>query len=298
MSVLRFLASVRFPALDCILTGISMIGTPVVILGLISWIYWNVDKDKARSLGVSFFLSGLIGQGIKVMARVPRPWNLDTSFAPVSIAVSTATGYSFPSIHAQSTASFTSGIFYYNKKRSVRLSCVLFLAVIVFSRMYLGVHTPMDVTAGSILGIAGSLTILPLLKRYGGDGSWRGWICTFLPVALAALLVVLSGFFVYNATVSSALAKDSFETAGSAVGFAVSTSLENAYFPFQEKGSARTRALRLLLGISGVSAIEFGLKALLGNAVPFLVLRYFLIGMWLFTCTPVIGLKAGLFEKA
>lgn len=298
MSVLRALAEIRVPFLDSLLLGISMLGTPVFVVGVIAWFYWNVDRQKALMMGASFCLSGTIGQSIKLIARIPRPWNLDTSFRPVESAISTATGYSFPSIHAQSTASFAASIWYFYRKKSVRVFAVLYLAVIVFTRMYLGVHTPLDVAVGSVLGLVFSFGSLSFLSRQGGINRKNAGTLSFFLIAFALVLIVLGAVYVANGTVTVELAKDGFETAGCSIGFAIVIPADLRVLLFDVSGTMRDKLFRLLLGLAGAGVIEFGLKALFGSFIPMLVVRYILIMLWLFTATPAIGMRIGIFKKA
>lgn len=297
MSVLRVLANIRIPFLDTLLLGISMLGTPVFVIGVIAWYYWNVDRQKALIMGVSFCLSCTIGQAVKLIARIPRPWNLDTSFQPVASAISTSTGYSFPSIHAQSTASLSFSLIYFYKKKSVRIGAILFLLAVIFSRMYLGVHTPLDVTAGTLLGIVFGIGILPRLSGKGGVMKNNAGTLIFFHLAFAAVLIILGAVYVSNGTVTVELAKDGFETAGSSIGFAIAIFFDVRGFHFDVRGSARDKVLRLVLGLTGTGVIEFGLKALFQNCIPMLVIRYILIMVWLFIGTPLTGLKLRLFQK-
>ena len=73
MDFLWLLSSIRNPVLDTIMLAFSYIGTPFVIAGIIGWIYLNNDKKEAYGISLSFILSCLLCQGVKVLARVPRP---------------------------------------------------------------------------------------------------------------------------------------------------------------------------------------------------------------------------------
>lgn len=70
---------------------------------------------------------------------------LDPDFQIVEAARADATGYSFPSGHTQNIVGTTASIFASRKETWVRIVCIVLMVLVPFSRMYLGVHTPLDV---------------------------------------------------------------------------------------------------------------------------------------------------------
>lgn len=95
-------------------------------------------------------------QFIKWKCRIDRPWIRDDRIIPVQQALAGAGGYSFPSGHTQRAAAVWGALghsLWEKKERAVSLVCWVILAVIAFSRNYLGVHTPQDVLAALALGI-------------------------------------------------------------------------------------------------------------------------------------------------
>jgi undecaprenyl-diphosphatase len=80
-------------------------------------------------------------------------WNSDSGWitTPVNITRSYKSSYSFPSGHAANiTASMLFlGLVY----RKLLIPLILIAAIVSFSRIYVGVHWPLDVAAGIALGI-------------------------------------------------------------------------------------------------------------------------------------------------
>ncbi|MHB8629622.1 MAG: phosphatase PAP2 family protein [Aggregatilineales bacterium] len=76
--------------------------------------------------------------------------------------LTTGLGYSFPSGHAMASMVFYGLIAYWLMRNSkvwaeyvlIALICLLIVAIIGFSRIYLGVHFPSDVLGGYIAGLA------------------------------------------------------------------------------------------------------------------------------------------------
>ena len=87
----------------------------------------------------------LANQFLKITCRVPRPWVRDKNFTIVESARQEASGYSFPSGHTQNIAGTFGAIGATSKRRWFSIVCIVIIVLVAFSRMYLGVHTPLDV---------------------------------------------------------------------------------------------------------------------------------------------------------
>lgn len=100
------------------------------------------------------------------IARI-RPCNDISLVNDIIHRVPCGSGYSFPSAHA--TNHFAIAIFlifvFYDKWKPV-LPLGLFWALIIsFSQIYVGVHYPVDITAGAILGTVIGLTTSKIYKK-------------------------------------------------------------------------------------------------------------------------------------
>lgn len=129
--------------------------------GLVIVIFWLV------STGVADYTSSSI---VKPAVERLRPCR-DTEKNPEVISrVKCGPGFSFPSSHA--TNHFTMGVFFYLIfLRIFRKYAFIFLvwaAIISFAQIYVGVHYPIDILGGTILGSAlgiGAYKILVLTLR-------------------------------------------------------------------------------------------------------------------------------------
>lgn len=91
-------------------------------------------------------------QLLKLVFHVPRPWIQDPTLQTVESAKAGASGYSFPSGHTQSAVGLYGSFFAVAKRRWIRGACVIVIALVGLSRLYLGVHTPYDVIASLAIG--------------------------------------------------------------------------------------------------------------------------------------------------
>jgi undecaprenyl-diphosphatase len=102
INILKGLESIRNPFLNVLFELITRLGEELVVFGVICIFYWCLHKETAYELGLSFFASGILVQGLKVTFCVERPVKIDSTLKPLGSVTDTATGYSFPSGHTQS----------------------------------------------------------------------------------------------------------------------------------------------------------------------------------------------------
>ena len=157
-AVLRWMERHQTPWLEQLMLEVTMLGTWIVVLSIVGvaalFLWLTRHKYSAALLLVA--TAGGIGLNniLKIGFNRPRPqvfeWGTHVSSS------------SFPSGHAMSSAVVYITVAYLaarlqktHKARIATLSVAAFIvASICFSRMYLGVHYPSDVTAGVIIGLS------------------------------------------------------------------------------------------------------------------------------------------------
>ena len=116
----------------------------------------DIDKRSGLYTIASYHASVSINAVVKLTFCVYRPWIRDSRVPPAGDAITTATGYSFPSGHT-TTAALIYGrlaVSTWKKLRWISVLCFICLGLTAFSRNYLGVHTPQDVLVGLAIGTA------------------------------------------------------------------------------------------------------------------------------------------------
>lgn len=115
-------------------------------------IYWCMDKKAGTMMAMNIGFGNVANQTLKNIFCVYRPWIRDSRIVPVGDSMTGATGYSFPSGHTQcATTEFGTIVVWQRKRKWISILCVIVVLLVMFSRNYLGVHTPQDVIVSCAL---------------------------------------------------------------------------------------------------------------------------------------------------
>ena len=133
---------------DGFMEWVSMFAVDYLILFPV-FLYWFWDTKKGLYTLVSYYFCMVITPIVKLTVCAYRPWIRDSRILPAGDAITTATGYSFPSGHTTTCGPLAGGmaVTAWQDKKTRWLSPILAFWVLLtaFSRNYLGVHTPQDV---------------------------------------------------------------------------------------------------------------------------------------------------------
>jgi len=165
MEFLYFLESLRNPVLDFIFSIITLCGEETVFMAVGMIVFWCVEKYQGYYLLCTGFIGTVINQFLKILCRIPRPWVQDPSFTIVESARKAATGYSFPSGHTQTSVGLFGGLARWNRSTVLRIVMIALCVLIPLSRLYLGVHTPLDVSVSIGIALALIFVLAPLFRR-------------------------------------------------------------------------------------------------------------------------------------
>ncbi|HEY4063601.1 MAG TPA: phosphatase PAP2 family protein [Puia sp.] len=112
-------------------------------------------RQNALYIATSTATTYLLNLFIKKLVKRPRPFLTDLRLVPVYRPME----YSFPSGHTSSSFSAVTALSRAYPKWYVIAPSFLWAASVGYSRMYLGVHYPTDVTAGAVLGVGTSFAM-------------------------------------------------------------------------------------------------------------------------------------------
>ena len=164
LDFLYFLQSIHSQSLNAFFIGITRLGDFGSIWLLISMFF--LFKKDTRKLGVCLLVTlafnFILNDGlIKNIVCRSRPCDVDPS---VSLLIPRPLGYSFPSGHT-STAFCVVACLFLNKKKKLGIVTLALACLIAFSRMYLFVHYPSDVLAGTVVGLF-SGAVIAIFSKY------------------------------------------------------------------------------------------------------------------------------------
>ena len=218
-------------------TGLLMF-VPVII-------YWCVNKKSGLFLMLSYAISEWINGILKLIVCAYRPWIRSSKIIPAGNAIKSAGGYSFPSGHTMDSAPIFAGlaVLYHKKTSLITWICGLAIFLTAFSRNYLGVHTPQDVIAGSLLGIASAWIAAKVFKCLEKN-SGKENLFLISSVIIAVLSVVYVEFKSYPVDyVNGKILVDpvpmtrlAYKNAGFILALAIGRYLEKKFIKFSPTG--------------------------------------------------------------
>ena len=294
--IMFFFLNIENPVFDFIGNLASFLGEQTFVIAVILYIFYNVDKKKGFGLFSSVLLAVLSMGILKAVIRAPRPFQVLENIQGKRL--SSATGYSFPSGHTTTGASFYTALALSFKKNNFSILCIIMMVLVGLSRLYLGVHWPIDVFAGLLLGILVSFAFMRYLDNLYDDEQKRiRYAITFGSLSFAAglLISLLLNFSFIDEVAFTDLMKALALGGGGYLGFA----FENLKVDFSLEATTKKKIIRFLLGLIGVILI-MGLKVITPDAIAAIgsCIRYTLVGLWATGLFPFIGKNLRLFSDA
>ena len=284
MELLYWFESIRTPVLDVLMSLVTHLGEETFFMVGALFVFWCVDKRKGYYLLSVGFVGILVNQWLKIVCRVPRPWVKDPNFTIVESARMEAAGYSFPSGHTQTAVGFFGGVARFTGQLWLRIVCIVILALVAISRMYLGVHTPADVGVSLVVAAVLVFALYPLVEStLWFPNRIYGILGVLLAVSLA--FVGFMEFFPFPADVDAAnlggAVKNAYSMAGAVAGMLVVSVLDNRLIQFPNRAPWWGQAVKLVCGLVLVVLVKSLLKAPLlaafGGHEAAHAVRYFLM---------------------
>ncbi|NBJ89212.1 phosphatase PAP2 family protein [Acutalibacter sp. 1XD8-36] len=142
------------PITDAVFPAVTYLGESGIFWILLSLLIIALGRKNGwRTTGclmlAAMLLGLLLGEiALKNIICRPRPFQ---EMPEISLLIPPPSGYSFPSGH--SCASFAAATIIFLKDKRPGAAALALAALIAFSRVFLFVHYPTDVLAGSLLGV-------------------------------------------------------------------------------------------------------------------------------------------------
>ena len=256
------------------LSLLSLIADGPGLVAIVMIVYWCVNKRAGQFTMAAFMTSNLICQFIKNLVCVYRPWVRDPRITPPESALEGAGGYSFPSGHAAGATSSLGSFAWILRKKYLVWSIVLVVIalLIVFSRNYLGVHTPQDVLVAVGIGVL-AIWLTIRFFRWFEDNEDKDWLvaAAAIAVSLITLIIVIVKPYPLDYVDGKLLVdpiemqKGSFEASGVVIGVVLGWLLERRMVQFSTDSASIDLRGRLIRGIVGIVIV--GIVYFVGNAL-------------------------------
>jgi len=268
MAFLKILEGMRFEPLTSIMSLVTYLGDELCFMALAILFFWCINKRQGYYLFVVGIFGNILNQFLKLSFRIPRPWVLDPEFTIVEAAREAAKGYSFPSGHTQTSVGTFGAILFCRKEKWLRIVSIVFILLVPFSRMYLGVHTPLDVGVSFIIAFALLGVFYPFLTEKRFERSIRYILAILFAFSIAYLFFILLAKFPADIDPHNLQSgtKNAYTLSGTAMGLLIVWYADKKYINFKTEAPLLGQVLKYVLGLLLVVGIKSGLKAPL-NAI-------------------------------
>lgn len=284
MELLYALESIRTPFLDKLMGLVTNLGGEAVFIVTAIVVFWCLSKSCGYYMMTVGFAGTIINQFLKLWFRIPRPWVKDPNFTIVESARAEATGYSFPSGHTQNAFAVFGAPARFFKNTVLRIVFIFLIALTAFSRMYVGVHTPLDVGVSLIVGTILVFVIYPFFRDMDKSPK-KVYIIFGIFIVLAAAFVAFVELYDFPADIdaenyASGL-KNAYMILFCAIGLMLTFFIDTKYVHFHTQAVWWAQIIKVVVGLAILLALKSVLKTPLlalfsGHSVAHGV-RYFIV---------------------
>jgi membrane-associated phospholipid phosphatase len=177
------IASIRNGWLDPIFLFLNYFDSVYFVLIIIPVVWIGVSSRWGLRVAIVLILSSLINFHLKELFQFPRPIVYDPHLAMIPLR-----DPGFPSGAAQMAALLGGLLVYGWKNRWSWVVAISYALVIGFSRLYLGVHYPMDVLGGYFFGLVILAIFIFSITPIENFCKKEGWSFCMIPIGVLCFL--------------------------------------------------------------------------------------------------------------
>lgn len=274
----QMLQSIQNPFTNSFFILFSFLGSEPIYILLIAILYWNVDKRFGFRLAVLFLTSMAINSFLKTLVHSIRPIG---QRGIRSMYVSSAPGFSFPSGHTQGAATFYPYIWRrWPRQKMLLWIGILMISGISFSRLYLGLHWPVDIFGGYLIGMIIVIGFQML------DKSLFKLTISLTAKLILSLTLPLLFLAAYHTP-------QGFQFVGFVIGFTCGYFLEDSFLDYRERTKLSYSILKTFSGLIPIGLWVWGWHSL-ATYYPWVYLPILIVGgLWTSFGAPYFFRKTG-----
>ena len=270
IEIIKFIQSMISPFWDTVFQLVTMTGEENFYILVAAIIFWCVNKKFGYKLGFALLTGTIINTTLKDLLNLPRPIG---SPGIRSLRVETATGQAFPSGHTQGAAILWVSAIMQVRKKWMCITGIIAILLVGCSRLYLGVHWPIDIIGGIVIG-----TLWVFISNYifeNAEATKKPWILMIiiLPMLIGMIFLREKAYYTISGTVCA---------------FFIGYILETKYVKYDVRNSMVKQIIKLVVGLVVLIALKIILKEMFPNSIVSDFFRYFLIGLWITVGAPYI----------
>lgn len=287
IEILQFFSSIQTPLLDKIAWLLTFLGNETFYFILLPFVYLCISKTIGIRLLYVFLFSAYTNSFIKSITAVTRPVGLKIEGLNPLYVESAEVGThfphdSFPSGHAQGSATLWGYIAYVVRRKSVWIILSILVFFIAIARLYTAVHWPTDIIGGVLIAIL-------ILFAFHFVEKIVNSLTTFAQASLAIIFPIILVLIFPE--------PEGYKFAGFLLGAGMAYLIEKSFIRMDIPPSWWKRLVAYVIVVAGIFALQSGLKIVFPDELLYHALRYALISIWSILIAPFLFVKTKLYGQ-
>lgn len=242
----------------------TLFGEEIVLICILGFVYWCLDKEKGETIGLIVFVSLAFNSLLKWVIQRPRPFLVNTEIE--NLRPETSGGFAFPSGHTQTASTVFYSLHQAFKRRFLLILASVITIFVAISRMYIGVHYLTDVLAGAGLGVLFAYLGFRYLPKITDKRLLYRWL--FIGINLAFVMILIVNLIGHIEEVGFNAGDFYFSTEaiakmfGTISGFVLAIQYEKKHVQFSQHRILYKNIIRFALGLGIIMAVRLSLSYL------------------------------------